>query len=159
MCAFCATACKSWLQICCAPVILQIYDLFAWLRYTWIHCIGSRILIDCVSRIQTIDACCNHLLGSRRTAFTVMSEFSQGFADSSCNCQSWCFSTVSLLSILIKAVITPTYPNWMQVNPRGEIYGGAERNFHCVPVGETFRDKLWFLTGTPTGFFFRHFLQ
>jgi hypothetical protein len=73
----------------------------------------------------------------------VMSEFSQGFPNSSCNCQSWCFSMVSLLFILTKGVITPTYPNWMQVNPRGEIYGGAERNFHCVPVGETFRDKLW----------------
>lgn len=23
-----------------------------------------------------------------------------------------------------------------RVNPRGEIYGGAERNFHCVPVGD-----------------------
>eukprot|EP00434_Breviolum_minutum_P009254 symbB.v1.2.008155.t1/scaffold510.1/size193565/5 len=23
-----------------------------------------------------------------------------------------------------------------RVNPRGEVYGGAERNFHCVPVGD-----------------------
>ena len=28
------------------------------------------------------------------------------------------------------------------MNPHGEIYGGAERNFHCVPVGETFPDKV-----------------
>ncbi len=23
-----------------------------------------------------------------------------------------------------------------KVNPRGEVYGGAERDFHCVPVGD-----------------------
>ena len=26
-----------------------------------------------------------------------------------------------------------------KVNPRGEVYGGAERNFHCVPVGDAWR--------------------